>query len=402
MILQSFGAYAAVWSVEFGWSKTALALAYSMHRAEAGLLGPVQGWLIARVGIRTVLRSGVLLLGIGFLLLSRVDSILALFLTLFLTAIGGGFLGLLSLSSVIVSEFERSRSKALAVLQFGISLGGLAVPIMAWALVAIGWRPVAVISGLLVLTLGFALTQLVSSFAIRADKVRVREGGGAAERDTYTTAATASVGEWSAASAVRTSAFWLVALGHAGSVAVVAAVNVHLVVFLTEDMGYSVPSAAMVFALITAASVMGHVLGGIAGDKFSRHRVAAVATLGHFVAMVVLAVSSGALLVVLFAVTHGLAWGIRAPLMGALRADYFGVKAYPLTMGVSSLVVMLGSLAGPLAVGTAADVWARFDLGFLVLAGIGLLSALAFALARPPVVQTIKPSRASADGLASG
>ena len=51
-------------------------------------------------------------------------------------------------------------------------------------------------------------------------------------------------------------------------------------------------------------------------------------------------------LVVLLATVHGLAWGIRGPLMVALRADYFGASAFGTIMGFSSLIVMLGCRLG--------------------------------------------------------
>jgi hypothetical protein len=52
-------------------------------------------------------------------------------------------------------------------------------------------------------------------------------------------------------------------------------------------------------------------------------------------------------------VLHGFAWGVRGPLMGAMRADYFGREAFASVMGFSSLVVMFGSVGGPLLVGPA-------------------------------------------------
>jgi sugar phosphate permease len=134
------------------------------------------------------------------------------------------------------------------------------------------------------------------------------------------------------------------------------------------------------------------VVGGIAGDRLRRNLVAAAATLGHCIGMIVLAFSSSTLHVGLFALFHGLAWGMRAPLMGALRADYFGVKSYPLTTGVSSLVVMLGSVAGPLAVGTSVDLLESFELGFLFLAIVALLSSLAFLAASPPMIRSYRPT----------
>ena len=52
-----------------------------------------------------------------------------------------------------------------------------------------------------------------------------------------------------------------------------------------------------------------------------------------------------------FAVMHGGAWGLRGPMMQAIRADYFGRRAFGSIMGASSLLVMLGTITGPLVAG---------------------------------------------------
>jgi hypothetical protein len=45
LIFHAYGAYVVLLREEFGWSKTMLSAAFSMARAESGILGPVQGWL---------------------------------------------------------------------------------------------------------------------------------------------------------------------------------------------------------------------------------------------------------------------------------------------------------------------------------------------------------------------
>ena len=65
----------------FGWGKAWLAGAFAMTRVESGLLGPLQGWLTDKYGPRAILRSGILIFGLGFtleriysLLVSGIDS----------------------------------------------------------------------------------------------------------------------------------------------------------------------------------------------------------------------------------------------------------------------------------------------------------------------------------------
>ena len=84
------------------------------------------------------------------------------------------------------------------------------------------------------------------------------------------------------------------------------------------------------------------------------------------------------------ALMHGLAWGVRGPLMTALRADYFGSRSFGAIMGFSSLIVMLGMSFGPVLAGYMADRTGNYELGFAVL-GVGcLLGSVCFIAARPP------------------
>jgi MFS family permease len=49
--------------------------------------------------------------------------------------------------------------------------------------------------------------------------------------------------------------------------------------------------------------------------------------MAHAAGLLVLAFASAFWMVLAFAVLHGLGWGMRGPLMSAIRADYFGSAA---------------------------------------------------------------------------
>ena len=50
LMFHAYGAYLVLLREEFGWSKTLLSAAFAMARAESGILGPIQGWLTDRFG----------------------------------------------------------------------------------------------------------------------------------------------------------------------------------------------------------------------------------------------------------------------------------------------------------------------------------------------------------------
>ena len=64
----TFGAYLLEVQDEFGWSKAAISGAFSVSFVLSGLIAPGQGWLIDRFGTRFVMRIGVLMLGVAFII----------------------------------------------------------------------------------------------------------------------------------------------------------------------------------------------------------------------------------------------------------------------------------------------------------------------------------------------
>ncbi len=160
-MLHSFTAYFPLLQDQFGWSRTQLAGAFSLSRAESGLLGPIQGWLIEKFGPRAVIRLGVLMLGTGFMLFSRIDSVLSYYLTFALMAIGSSLATYLTVSSTVVNWFIKRRALAIGLTLSGFGFGGLLVPVVAWSLLTFGWRPTAFYSGVVIILIGMPIAQIM-------------------------------------------------------------------------------------------------------------------------------------------------------------------------------------------------------------------------------------------------
>jgi MFS family permease len=71
-------------------------------------------------------------------------------------------------------------------------------------------------------------------------------------------------------------------------------------------------------------------------------------------------------------------------MMQAMRADYFGRTYYGTIMGFSSMIVMLGMIAGPLVAGILRDRTDSYQMGFTILALLAGLGSIFFWLATPP------------------
>ena len=383
LMFHAYGAYAVLLREEFGWSKTLLSAAFSMARAESGIFGPIQGWLTDRFGPRALMRTGMLVFAAGFMLFSRLDGPVTFFATFFMMAVGASLGGYLPISVALVTWFRRRRALALSISGMGMSIGGLLTPLVVASLSHFGWRATALASGVIVLLLGLPLAQVVrhrpEAYGLAPDGDAPRPLDGAPAPTPL------EVKSYTAREAMRTRAFWYISLGHAAALLVVSAVMVHMIIHVTERLGYSLHQAGAVVALLTVMQATGQLTGGWLGDRFSKRWICAACMLGHASALMVLGLASAFWMVLVFAVLHGLAWGMRGPLMAAIRADYFGPGSFGMISGVSSMVIMFGMMLGPLVAGILADRTGSYLAGFSVLAAVAAVGSLAFVLARRPV-----------------
>lgn len=385
LIMQAFGSYAVVLERQFGWSKTVISAAYSFNRAESGLLGPLQGWLLVRFGSRRVMEVGAVILCLGFLSFSRVTTPATFIAAFFVIAVGAGLSGFLTLTTETVKWFERHRAKALSLTMMGFAVGGLLTPGVVWFIETFGWRAAAATSGVVALAVIIPLSRLFghspTSLGQPVDGIDPE-----AAPDTRPRAEGVSDRHFTLGEALRTRAFWMLAFGHASALLVVGAVIAHLSLFLTSEQGFTLQQASYVAASLTAFQLVGMLTGGYLGDRMSKRLLCSLAMVGHMSGLLLLTFGGGAwFTIVAFVLLHGMGWGVRGPLVGALRADYFGSTAFGQIMGFSALILMFGMVGGPLLAGILTDVTGSYRMGFTILALLAGAGMLFFALASPPV-----------------
>ena len=249
LITQSFGAYVAVLQAERGWSKTALSGAAALQQMESALLGPVLGWFIDRFGPQGMIRAGVVIFGVGLMLLSRTDTLGGFYAAFVMVALGASLFGFFPMNVALIHWFERWRARALSSLSFGLGVGGMLVPLVAWALHSFGWRATAFGSGILAIVAGLPLAFLMKR---RPEDIGTTVDG-LPPRDPLTDTAIRSGRarrDFTASEAVRTPAFWLISLGHGFALLVVHAVNVHAINHMTQDLGYTLERASLAYMLL--------------------------------------------------------------------------------------------------------------------------------------------------------
>lgn len=378
---QAYGAYIPLLQAEFGWSKTALAAASSLREGQNGIAGPIQGMLLDRFGPRIVARIGVVLFACGFMLFSQVHSLTTFYGAFFVMALGASLMGYLTVTFTIVQWFERRRATAISMSSAGFATGGMVVPLVVILLESLGWRTTAFLSGVIVLGAGLPLTHFLHH---RPHALGLLPDGDEAPPVVEGAPKLPPSTDFTLGEAMRTASFWWISLGHASALFIVSAMSVHLVSHLQESQGYSLGRASGIVFLMTLLFLTGTVSGGLLGDRLNK-RVLVVVCMGmHAAGLLLLSHATGLAMIVAFTVLHGLAWGWRGPQMSALRADYFGRAAFGKILGVSNVIIILGTISGPIIAGVVYDRTGSYQLGFDILAGIALVGSVFFVLARKP------------------
>jgi sugar phosphate permease len=385
LFVQSFGVYFAVLRDDRGWSKTELSGAAALHQVEAAILGPLLGWFMDRFGPQWVIRAGTVIFGTGFILLSYVDSLLAFYGAFIVTALGGSLCSFFPLQVALIHWFERSRGRAISSMQIGMALGGLVLPVVAWAIAAWGWRATAFVSGIIIiavcLPLSFVILRRPEDIGEVMDGIasRSRDPVSDPEKEDKETAR-----DFTAREALRTPAFWLLSLGHAFALFVVMGVNTHAITHMKEGLGYTIEAASFAILLQTVAQIGGMGLGAWIGDRFDKRILCALCMMGHMSGLLFLTFATGPAMIVAYAILHGTAWGLRGPLMQAIRADYFGRSAIGMILGLSFIITHIGQIGGPMIAGVLADMTGDYRAGFTTLALLSGLGSAFFLLAKPP------------------
>ena len=398
LVLQSFGLYIATLSDEMGWSKTSLSAAAALQSVEAAIIGPVLGWVVDRFGSPVMIRMGVVIMGLGLICMSQVDTLSGFYASAVLMAIGTSFCGYFPLSVALVQWFERHRARALSIMSSGLALGGLAVPLVAWVMQTWGWRTAALASGVAAVLVGLPLAWVMVrrpqdlGLQVDGDKAPARPSASPAGSKPESPTPAAGVGgaasppvrEFTAKEALQTRAFWYLAAGHGLALVVVTAVNVHAITHMKEGLGYSVSQAGFIIMWMTLGQLLGVMLGAWLGDRFAKRKIAAVCMLAHALGLLMLTYATSVAWLLAFSAFHGIAWGLRGPLMQAIRADYFGRNAIGMIMGLSAAIIAIGQIAGPMVAGILADITGDYRWGFSVLALLAAAGSVAFWLAHKP------------------
>jgi MFS family permease len=343
---------------EWHLSRAATSLPFSLAKLEAALAGPLVGYLIDRFDLRVTMALGTVLAGVGFLLLAATQRY-ATFLLVFLGLLSIGFhMGFNQGSMAAVNYwFRAKRSFAMSLLQTGQALGGvLLFPLVAVAVLTLGWRAAARLSGSAVLLLlplvGFMQPTpepmgLLPDGAPPSPPVG-RGHSGAPRRPVQRRE------DWTLREACQTRAFWRVTGFHALRNVPYGGVTVHLVPLLVWK-GVEPATAAFFVGLMACSAVVVRPLTGWLGDRWAKPQIAALGVLLGACGLGILLVSPGTRWhLTLFVLCFSCADSINS-VTWALVSDLFGRQHFATIRGWMGMLQSLAAMPAAVLMGWVYD-----------------------------------------------
>ena len=381
-----FGNFIIPLTNEFGWNRTTISGLFSLARMESGLLGPLEGWLVDRVGPRRLMIVGIPLMGVGYILMSRVNSLAAFFFVYIFAITLGNSLGMSTpMAASVANWFNRKRGLAFGIMWSGVGLGGFFVPAVGWLIAAYNWRIASIVIGVFIIVMGIPIAALMRH---RPEPYGYMPDGEEPDTDDETGEVRRRQQpdlsqDFTAREALMTSSFWYLTLSIAARSLVSGGVGLHLVPYFV-DLGASDVFAATLAGAVGVLSIPGRFGLSAVSDYLNRRYVMAVSLFLMTIAIVFMARATSVTQVLPFLVLYAAAQGGISVIPQSLIAEYFGRRAYATIQGFRGTIQMVGIIIGPLVSGYVFDTTGNYEWAFMGFGAASLVSLGLVLLMRPP------------------
>jgi MFS family permease len=373
----------------FGWSYTQMSLAASFRGVEVGLFAPLIGLLIDRWGPRRIMFGGLVLIGLGLVFLSRLNSLAMYYGGFAIIAIGDSGCSPTLVMTSIANWFRKRLGIAIGIMSSGFACGGLLVPLVVRLIDIFDWRTTLFILGLAMwivcLPLSLILRHKPEQYGYLPD----------GEKSIVTAPAQVPVSmatrevEIETKQALRSRTFWHIGLAVMCQFAVASTVMVHVMPYLSS-VGIPRSIASLVAMFVPLVSITGRLGSGWLLDRFDKKRVAT----GFFALMIVGLLcmsyisSESFWLVIPYIIIFGVGWGGGVTSRAALVSANFGRKKFGSILGFIMGMTALGGILGPLFAGWVFDTWASYRMAWLVLTVL-IFAAMIVIATMPPVTTSV-------------
>jgi MFS family permease len=89
-LFQALSLWMPVMQGNFGWTDSQLSWGFALTRVEGTVMGPIAGWGVDKLGPRKMVIIGLIVVGVGFLLFSRTQTLWMFYLAFMVISLGSG------------------------------------------------------------------------------------------------------------------------------------------------------------------------------------------------------------------------------------------------------------------------------------------------------------------------
>jgi MFS family permease len=337
-----------------------------------GVFQPFVGALIDRLGSRTLVVGGALLMGASLVATGYVTKLWHLYLWFgIVSSVGLAATGPVVGSAVLSAWFARRRTTALSLLG-SASMAGmtLLVPATMWCVLTFGWRTTYVLYGvasvLLIVPLGlFFVRNTPEALGLTPDGQPVAPSKGAAPAE-----------RTDLADASRTLPFWQLSLGLFTCGFSMSLLSAHGVPMLT-DHGYHPMVASWTLGVLGGSSAAFGIVLGALSDRFGRRPMLAwlyasraLIFLGFFL------IRDQPVVILAVAVLGGVSMAGTVAMASALTAEIYGRLSVGSVFGTMFLVHQIGGGIGSWLSGALYEMTGGYGAAFVVNSALLLVAGL--------------------------
>ena len=379
MTQYAFGEFAGPLQDRYGWNQTELNLSLTFAFI-SGILAPLIGIWTDRFGVRPVMFVSLILIAIGFSLRPLITELWHWYTLSAIVYAGFPGATVLPAGKIVGLWFPHSMGRMTGVVVSGNNFGGMTMPPLAAAIIAIFSWEVAYITFAVVMVILAAAVMIFLRERPRDVEVEMRRTG----RPRPSTSAAAARAGMSIKQAVRTWAFWLTLVGLVAATFTYQGVLTQLRQHFGEN-GFAPAAATSAVTFIATMGIASKLAFGRASERFSARRMTVLSIGFQAVGVTMMILPFGGLpLIGVGIVIYSLGFGGLGALIVLVVQQTFGLREYASLMGLYQFAQIVSIAGGPVLAGRVHDETGSFDIAFATIVGIFILGMITLYLARQP------------------
>ena len=338
----------------------------------------IAGIIIDRVGVRSLIVSGMFLLSATFYFYAKSDSLADMYIIHIFQGIVLSVSGMV-INVVLISKwFNDNRGLAIGVLLAGTSVGNGIFPQINTYLLTISdgdWRQVMMWLALIPLAYAPILFALIKE---KPEDVETKEDN-EAKNDFK---ASSIEGGFTLQQTLMSANFWFLSVMAFCTFYSILAMIGHVFLMLDGE-GYSPQISATGVSIIFIGGFIGKVISGKLAEMIGR-KIVLVGGVAMMLAGSLLIVSSifykNPLLIWIGLTLYGTGWGGLYTLIQLLVADLFGLIAIGKIMGVINIIDTIGGGLGPIITAVIYDSTQNYLMPFLVISALLVIALISSSM----------------------